>query len=352
MNKKKYGRRLLNLILASLIIFMAVTGCGTSDVGNNSDGSGYGVTQVSTGESSASGDITIGIAWRADPDSEFYTNIAATLDDIGARYVMLNQVVTGDIPYESGNVAAECIDDNDVLKQEYADVIKSNTYNNSNAEKVMDGINAVIFTGGEDIAPTLLKEPASWHGIQEEKDYNATRDVNDYILMSYCLDKDIPIMGFCRGMQMLGTVSGATFIQDIPEYFRAAGIEYNYLHRNNKISPDAYRDYAPHDVNITDRDSVLYQIVGSDVLKSVPSWHHQALLSVDGTKLKVTGTTDTNGISMIESIQRTDKKFAVGFQFHPEAAVVKNLNNADNAGKFMDRQTAENFFIMLIKAAR
>lgn len=333
------NRRVINLLLTILLVITTFTGCKTSD-------------NVSENVGNGSVDCLVGIAWREDVDSEFYTNITTTLDDIGVSYVMLEKVVTDDLPYNSGNVSAECIDDNDILKQEYADVVKENTYKNSNAGEVTDGINAVIFTGGEDISPTLLKTPKNWHGLEEEKDYNVTRDVNDYILMSYCLDNDIPLMGFCRGMQMLGTVSGASFIQDIPQYFREQGIEYNYLHRNNISGTGSYRDYSPHDVNITDKDSILYQIAGSDVLASVPSWHHQAIRSVDGMNLKVTGVTDTNGIDIIESIQRMDKKFAIGLQFHPEAAVVKSLNKADNASEFMDKQIAEKFFTALVDAAK
>jgi putative glutamine amidotransferase len=41
--------------------------------------------------------------------------------------------------------------------------------------------------------------------------------------MAYCLDNDIPVMGFCRGMQMLGVISGAEVIQDIPTYFEQQG---------------------------------------------------------------------------------------------------------------------------------
>ena len=54
--------------------------------------------------------------------------------------------------------------------------------------------------------------------------------------------------------------------------------------------------------------------------------------------------TDTNGIQMIEAVERTDKTFALGLQFHPEAAVVKNLDDAGNKGDFMDYDTALSIF--------
>ena len=149
---------------------------------------------------------------------------------------------------------------------------------------------------------------------------------------------------------MLGVVSGATVIQDIPVYFEDQGIEYDFTHRNNKETPDSYRDYAAHDVTVTDTDSILYQITGDTVLKNLPSWHHQALLSVDNCDLKVTGVTNTCGIDMMEAIERTDKTFIAGFQFHPEASVVKHLNDASNADDFISKEDAEKFFTVFVNA--
>lgn len=142
--------------------------------------------------------------------------------------------------------------------------------------------------------------------------------------MIYCLENDIPLMGFYRGMQMLATVSGATMIQDIPEYFKEKGINYNFEHRNEKIGNN-YRDYASHSVQVK-KGSKFEEIVNSAEIKNVPSWHHQAVKSTEGTPLEITGIFSVNGEEMIECIERTDKKFAVGFQFHPEAAIVKNIN--------------------------
>lgn len=72
---------------------------------------------------------------------------------------------------------------------------------------------------------------------------------------------------------------------------------YNYIHRNEKSSPNAYRDYSPHDVNVV-KGSKLYDMAG-ELLQNVPSWHHQSLLSVDGTPLMMSGYTVVNGMKMI-----------------------------------------------------
>lgn len=283
--------------------------------------------------------VVIGISWRADLDSEFYTNVVTALKECNATPVLLNQVVCNDIAYSEGSVSEKCVDAVGCLEQQAANKIRAMSDNN-NAAEVLKGVDAVIFTGGEDISPSLLATPQPWHGIEAERDYNATRDVNDFTLMAYCLKNDVSILGFCRGMQMLGVISGATVIQDIPTFFAERGEEYNYIHRNEKSAPDAYRDYAPHNVSVV-QGSILHGIVG-DEIKNVPSWHHQSLLSVDGTPLMMSGYTIVNDIKMIEAIERTDKTLALGLQFHPEAAIVKHLVGAANKDSFMTMEEAKN----------
>ena len=258
---------------------------------------------------------------------------------------------TSDAEYDSDDVLkADYISEHDYLESDLAEKVKLYTYKHSNIADVMQNVDAVVFTGGEDISPTLLKTPVEWHGIEAEKDYNATRDISDYILMSYCIDNDITVMGFCRGMQMLATVSGGTMIQDIPTFYASRDVVYNYEHRNEKVG-DEYRDYSPHDVTVT-TPSILNDIVGTTTISNVPSWHHQAVLSVDNTALQVSGVTMTQGFPIIEAIERTDKSFIVGLQFHPEAAIVKNLEHAANQDKFMDYETAMKFFYKLVSQVK
>ena len=179
-------------------------------------------------------EVVIGIAWRADTDSEFYTNIVAAVEEAGGKPVLLDQVKADYLTYDSNNTLVDCTDEVGGLTLESANAIKENLWESTNIEEVMQGIDAVIFTGGEDISSSLYSDPEPWHGIEAEIDFNATRDVSDYILMSYCIEKNIAAVGFCRGMQMLAVVSGAKMIQDIPTHFQNLNKEYLYQHRNEK----------------------------------------------------------------------------------------------------------------------
>ena len=66
-------------------------------------------------------------------------------------------------------------------------------------------------------------------------------------------------------------------------------------------------------------------------------------------RYETAGTTDVSGIRMIEVVERIDKTFAIGFQFHPEAAIVKNLDNAENKANYMDYETAMKVFNWLME---
>ena len=294
------------------------------------------------------GTPVIGIAWRADTDSEFFTNICKAVEAAGASWVMLDQVQSADLDYDTDGRLTQGVTALGSLDEAAAKRVRVNTWHDSNAGSAVGTVSTVLFTGGEDVSPTLYYDPELWHGNVAEIDYNAERDVSDYLTMTYCLDHDIPVMGFCRGMQMLSVVSGAEVIQDVPAYFAELGLEYNDEHNNRKASPDSYRDYAPHDIRVVP-DSFLYEMTGTEMLTGCPSWHHQAVKSVENTRLVVTGYTETDGIRMIEAVERTDKAFAVGLQFHPEAALVKHLENAENQGDYMDYDTALSIFRWVVQ---
>ncbi len=339
-------------ILTGFAALLLLTACSVPEMADGGeirfDESGGLIIPGITKEASRSG--IIGIAWRQDTDIELYTDVVRAIEEAGGHCVILPQVKSGDLSYDETGKLLTGVAETGALTEEAGKLIRCNTWQNSNVREALGDVSAVLFPGGEDISPSLLYEPEPWHGIEEERDYNAERDVSDFLLMAYCLEQDMPILAICRGMQMLSVVSGAEMIQDVPAWFAKQGREYHDKHRNKADTPGAYRDYAPHEVMVK-RDSLLYEIYGRETLEGCPSWHHQAVKNVDNTRLMVTGSTETDGAEMIEGVERTDKAFAIGIQFHPEAAVMRHLDGAENADSFMDLRTALLVFRRLVEEA-
>lgn len=310
-------KRIFNFSLAAIMCATSLCGCGNQ---------------------TADGPV-IGIAWNGESTSNSSSNTQNALKAAGIDFVMIDEVMDFDLPYDStGFISGECIDEDSILKQEYATSVRRDTYRNSNVQDVMKGIDGVIFTGGGDICPTLFKDPEPWHGLEGDKTYNATRDVSEYLLMQYCIDNDIPVLGICRGSQVLGVVSGAPLIQDIPAWLESQGIGYDDSHR---AVVDGKRSFASHGVDVK-KGSLLHELVGTERLEGCPSWHHQAVGDVTGTDLEVVATEETCGQAIVEAQQRTDCKFVLGIQFHPEAVFGSVIE--ENPDGFMDKDTAIRLF--------
>lgn len=287
------------------------------------------------------------IAWSNNQESYSFISTLRTVEAAGARPVVLEQALSYDLHYDSnGELTDDEEDEHGILASEVAKKVKVNTWQNSNVEEIMKGVDCVIIPGGSDICPTLYYDEQEWHGIEDDTDYSAERDVSDYILLSYCLEKDIPVLAICRGMQMLSIVSGADMIQDLGQWYEGQGIEYSNKHRDAKKER-----FVAHSVSVISKDSHLCRIMGSETINKVPSWHHQAVANIDNTRLVMTAQTETDGKRVIEGVERPDKQFCVGVQFHPEVAVRKHLEKEEDAESFMDYDTALSLFKALIDAS-
>ncbi|MBQ7130524.1 MAG: gamma-glutamyl-gamma-aminobutyrate hydrolase family protein [Oscillospiraceae bacterium] len=286
----------------------------------------------------------VGIAWRADTTASSCVNTFRCIEAAGGTPVLLDQVMARKPSYDEKGRLVNAADAVGALSTEAAEAVKEGSWQDSNAKKVMKGISAVVFTGGEDISPSLYRVPESWHGIFEEINYNASRDVSDYLLMAYCLDNDVPVLGICRGMQMMAVAGGADMIQDIPSYFASLGRSYDHTHRYVPGTPEPERDYVTHDV-VVKEESLAFSVTGLSTLTGCPSLHHQAVKDVVDSGFIVSGTAQVSGEDMIEMIEHPGMRFCLGLQFHPEAAL-------DREGKegFMSEETALTFFSGLIDA--
>ena len=164
----------------------------------------------------------------------------------------------------------------------------------SDAE-VLDRLDAVVFAGGADLDPALYDQPAH----ERTTGLRPDRDAAEVPLMRAALDRDLPLLGICRGMQVLSVVSGGALEQHLPDVVG---------HEGHRPEPGVY---GRHGVRLAP-GSLAHRLLGDEV--SVPSYHHQGLASAGS--LTVTGWADDDSPEVVEDPTR---RFALGVLWHPEA---------------------------------
>ena len=165
--------------------------------------------------------------------------------------------------------------------------------------ETLERIDALLLSGGADLNPLFMGEEPQPRlgGICSE------RDLPELLITRLAFHRQLPILGICRGIQVLATALGGKVAQDIAAQ---AAI---------KHSQDADRSTPTHSVKV-DEGSVIQAIYNVQQEESlfVNSFHHQAV-SATGPHLKVTATAP-DGI--IEAVESTEHKPIVGVQWHPE----------------------------------
>ena len=279
----------------------------------------------------------IHIAWSNKQDSYSYIATLKAVESLDYNPVVLDMVKLNELSYVNNLLTPDNKDEHGMLVSSSAQKVK-NDWRNSNVEEITKNVKCIIFPGGSDISPTLCKKEGSWHGVKDDTEYSAERDVSDYILMSYCIEKDIPMFAICRGMQMMSVVYGGDIIGDIKTYFSQLNKNDNDIHR------DPFKvNFVPHDMKVLSKDSLLYKVVNKDILTGVPSWHHQGVKGIENTSLSVVGETETDGVRIIEALEDKNKTFCLGVQFHPEVAVKKCVDQEGDADKFMNYDDGVSF---------
>ena len=164
--------------------------------------------------------------------------------------------------------------------------------------QIIDQLDGLIITGGADINPLWYKEEPR----KELGSLVPSRDIYDLKLAKIAMEKKIPTVGICRGLQLLNVAHGGTLYQDIPSQ-RA-----NYIKHNQNVGGS----YGSHRAFI-EKGSLLASILGKDTVL-VNSFHHQAIKDV-APIFKVVATAP-DGI--IEAIEAYPNYPIMAFQFHPE----------------------------------
>ena len=161
-------------------------------------------------------------------------------------------------------------------------------------------IDGLVLQGGADMSPSSYGEiplRLEWSG-------DRMRDLYEIDLFRECVLQGKPVLGLCRGLQLINVAMGGSLHQDIAT---------DYPHAIPHVDPDLY-DQHRHPIHI-EMDSNLARLYGGKVDHLVSSIHHQAIKRL-GEDLVVEATSPSDGI--IEAIRMRGECYVTGFQWHPE----------------------------------
>lgn len=170
---------------------------------------------------------------------------------------------------------------------------------------VYDGLDAVFLPGGADI------DPASYgtapHALCDKTDRE--RDRVELALARWAMADGKPVLGVCRGMQLINLAAGGTLFQDIAEQMPGS-IKHDYF----PFSGQSFtRDYLAHEVTVAE-GTRLAGVFGAGQLR-VNSMHHQGVRDI-GDGLVVSATAPDG---LVEGLESGNGHYVVGVQWHPEA---------------------------------
>lgn len=164
-------------------------------------------------------------------------------------------------------------------------------------EEVLDEIDGLLLAGGGDIDPAAYGDEA-W---PETTGVNPARDRFEMALARAAVERDMPVLGVCRGMQLLNVALGGTLVQHLPKFVG---------HDDHRRTPGIFDD---HEVEL-EPGSLAARAAGRE-RESVKSHHHQGVGRV-GRGLVVSGQAASD--SVLEAIELPGRRFVLGVLWHPE----------------------------------
>ncbi len=168
------------------------------------------------------------------------------------------------------------------------------------AEPWLDLLDGLVITGGADVDPEAYgaePDPLTVGTVPE-------RDAFEIALARGALERDLPLLGVCRGMQIMNVARGGTLIQHLPD---------SVGHEDHRRTMGTF-DNADHDVRLAG-GSLAERVVG-EALHATKSHHHQAVDAL-GEGLVASGWSVLD--DLVEAIEVPEARWALGVQWHPEA---------------------------------
>jgi putative glutamine amidotransferase len=166
----------------------------------------------------------------------------------------------------------------------------------------------VIFSGGVDVHPRFYNSEKLNYKNHDGK-FNEKRDEFEKKVFWLAQEKQIPILGICRGMQYINVLMGGGLIQDLEE-------DGKNNHRNIEDKDENGKKMdSSHEIHV-DKNSFFYEVTKAEKGK-VNSAHHQGLGKI-APELKVTAVSEDDVAEALEYKDKTNKPFFLCVQWHPE----------------------------------
>jgi putative glutamine amidotransferase len=168
------------------------------------------------------------------------------------------------------------------------------------AGEVLSLFDGLMLAGGADI------DPASYGSDRAAETVDTIRERDDWeiALTRAALERDVPVLGICRGMQLINVACGGTLVQHLPDHVG---------HEEHRRVLGSF-DGADHDVQLAE-GSLAAQAAG-ELDHATKSHHHQGVERL-GEGLIVTGFSTLDEVP--EAIESPDRRYVLGVQWHPEA---------------------------------
>lgn len=179
--------------------------------------------------------------------------------------------------------------------------------------EIYQRLDGLLIPGGVDMNPAEYGEAKR----EECGNLDKARDIVELQLVRWAMEDGKPVLGLCRGMQVINVASGGSLWQDLATQQTA-------LHKHDYFPTAGFsRDYLAHDVAVSP-GSLLSELLEEDTI-GVNSMHHQGIARL-GHALSVSAVSPDG---LIEAIEGTDDAFLVGVQWHPEVLELAHPHSSD-----------------------